>query len=121
MHISQLQLEGYKPFEAEFVLKLNKGLTVLVGENGSGKTAVIDALRLLLSEDEYGRAGISNSEFFRPAHLSASAKGAPKIRMRCLFDGLTESESVAFLPWLDVLNPEKAILNLVIENRENER
>lgn len=121
MHIGQLQIEGYKPFEAEFVLKLNKGLTVLVGENGSGKTAVIDALRLLLSEDEYGRAGVSNSEFFRPAHLPASAKGAPKIRLRCVFDALSESESVAFLPWLDVLNPEKAILNLVIENRENER
>jgi predicted ATP-dependent endonuclease of OLD family len=59
MHISRLHIEGYKAFEREFVIKLNKGLTVLVGENGSGKTAVIDALRLLLSEDEYGRSGVS--------------------------------------------------------------
>ena len=121
MHISELRIEGYKSFGKEFVIKLNKGLTVLVGENGSGKSAVIDALRLLLLEDEYGRSGVSPSDFFRPMHLPASSKGADRISLRCVFGDLAEKESVAFLPWLDALNPEKALLNLVIENKENER
>jgi putative ATP-dependent endonuclease of the OLD family len=121
MYISRLQIKGYKAFENEFSIKLNKGLTVLVGENGSGKSAVIDALRLLLSEDEYGRSGVSHSDFFRAVHLPASAKGADKITLRCDFDGLTEQESIAFLPWLDALHPENATLNLVIENKENDR
>ncbi|WP_250953395.1 AAA family ATPase, partial [Escherichia coli] len=34
--------------EKAFVLSLNPGLTALVGENDAGKTAVIDALRLVL-------------------------------------------------------------------------
>jgi putative ATP-dependent endonuclease of OLD family len=121
MHISELRIKGYKSFENDFIVKFNKSLTVLVGENGSGKSAVIDALRLLLLEDEYGRSGVTRSDFFRPIGVPASSKGADRISLTCVFDGLKERESVALLPWLDALNPERAFLNLVIENKENER
>jgi predicted ATP-dependent endonuclease of OLD family len=121
MHISELRIEGYRSFEDAFVVRFNEALTVLVGENGSGKSAVIDALRLLLLEDEYGRSGVTSSDFFRPINVPALSKGADKISLRCVFDGLKEEESVALLPWLNALDPEKAFLNLVIENKENER
>jgi putative ATP-dependent endonuclease of OLD family len=121
MYVSELRVKGYRSFEDELVVKFNKALTVLVGENGSGKSAVIDALRLLLLEDEYGRAGITRSDFFRPINAPASSKGADKISLTCIFDGMKENESVALLPWLDALDPERAFLNLVIENKENER
>jgi len=121
MHISELKIEGYRAFGAESVVILNKGLTVLVGENGSGKSSVIDALRLLLLEDEYGRSGVSSSDFYRPICEPASCRGADRIAIRCRFSGLQEKESVAFLPWLDALEPDKALLNLVIENKQNDR
>jgi predicted ATP-dependent endonuclease of OLD family len=121
MHLSELTIEGYRAFGTESVIQLNKGLTVLVGENGCGKSSVIDALRLLLLEDEYGRSGISPSDFHRPMGQPASHKGADRIAVRCLFIGLTEKESVAFLPWLDALEPDKASLSLVIENKQNDR
>jgi putative ATP-dependent endonuclease of the OLD family len=121
MHISELKIEGYRAFGNESAVKLNKGLTVLVGENGSGKSSVIDALRLLLLEDEYGRSGVSSSDFRRPIGQPASCKGADRIAIRCLFSGLQEKESVAFLPWLDALEPDKASLSLVIENKQNDR
>lgn len=121
MHISELKIEGYRVFGTETVIKLNKGLTVFVGENGCGKSSVIDSLRLLLLEDEYGRSGVSSSDFHRSIDQPASNKGADRIAIRCLFSGLQENESVAFLPWLDALEPDKASLSLVIENRENDR
>jgi putative ATP-dependent endonuclease of the OLD family len=121
MYISELVIEGYRAFGQESAVKLNRGLTVLVGENGCGKSSVIDALRLLLLEDEYGRSGVSPSDFHRPIDQPASYKGADRIAVRCLFDELTEKESVAFLPWLDVLEPDKASLSLVIENKQNDR
>jgi predicted ATP-dependent endonuclease of OLD family len=121
MHISKLEITGYKGFENPFAIKFNKDLTVLVGENGSGKSAIIDALRLLLLEDEYGRSGVSQSDFSRHVTLPAAAPGAEKIYLKCSFDALAENESVAFLPWLDALDPERASLSLVINNKENER
>ena len=51
MYISEIQIENFRLFDSAenaFVLSLNPGLTALVGENDAGKTAVIDALRLVL-------------------------------------------------------------------------
>lgn len=58
MHLKTLKIKGYKAFSGEFTVKLNNGLNILVGENATGKSTIIDALRLILSEDEYGRGGI---------------------------------------------------------------
>ena len=38
----------------------------MVGENGTGKSAIIDSIRLLLLEDEFGRTPISDTDFHRP-------------------------------------------------------
>lgn len=51
MHISEIRIENFRLFgsgDRAFVLPLNPGLTALVGENDAGKTAVIDAIRLVL-------------------------------------------------------------------------
>ncbi|MBK6965351.1 MAG: AAA family ATPase [Bacteroidales bacterium] len=32
-------------FKTKFTAKLNEGLTVIVGENGTGKSAIIDSIR----------------------------------------------------------------------------
>ena len=47
MKLSSLQLENYRCF-TEFKLTFDKQLTVLVGINGSGKTAVLDAVAVFL-------------------------------------------------------------------------
>jgi len=44
-----------------------------MGENGVGKTAIIDAIRLMLLEDEFGRRGISETDFHRPFEENAAA------------------------------------------------
>ncbi|MBW1967804.1 MAG: AAA family ATPase [Deltaproteobacteria bacterium] len=49
---------------------MRKGLNVIVGENASGKTAIIDAIRLLLREDEFGHSPVTESDFHRPFDLS---------------------------------------------------
>ena len=51
MYISEIRIENFRCFgegEDRFVLPLRLGLTALVGENDTGKTAVIDALRFAL-------------------------------------------------------------------------
>ena len=64
MYLSDIKIEGYRLFKDRQILHLRKGLNVLVGENGCGKSTVIDAIRLLLNEDEYARSGISEEDFY---------------------------------------------------------
>ncbi|GAB2558812.1 AAA family ATPase [Nocardia heshunensis] len=47
-HIDELRVENFRCFE-QFELMLDPSLTVLVGANGTGKTAILDALAIMLS------------------------------------------------------------------------
>ncbi|MFZ5793943.1 MAG: ATP-dependent nuclease [Pseudomonadota bacterium] len=49
MHISRLQLVNYRNFGRANVI-FNKGVNTIIGENGSGKTNLFRALRLLLDD-----------------------------------------------------------------------
>ncbi len=49
MHISSLKIRNYRNFiNSEFIF--NKGVNTILGENGSGKTNALFALRLLLDD-----------------------------------------------------------------------
>ncbi|MGU8586999.1 AAA family ATPase [Clostridium perfringens] len=63
MYLSEVSIYGYRVFSEELTIKLNEGLNVIVGENGCGKSAVIDSIRMLLNEDEYSRCGIYDEIF----------------------------------------------------------
>ncbi len=121
MFLSTIKIKGYKAFNDEFTATFNSGLNILMGENGSGKSSVIDAIRLIFLEDEYGRTGINSSDFHRAIDQPAKAKGSDKILVRTEFESLSDNEQVAYLPWIDINNPSKAILNLAIENKEDAR
>lgn len=100
MFISELFIENFRIFgegENALTLPLKPGLTALVGENDTGKTAIIDALRLAL--------GTTDQEFFRitDSDLHQVPKNAetPKaIRIRCKFEDLVCSEQAALVEYL---------------------
>lgn len=55
MFIRKISIENFKCFEGRFVLDLNKGLNILVGDNESGKSTILEAINLALSGWIYGR------------------------------------------------------------------
>src|SRR5437667_324408 len=65
MHISELRIRNFRNFlTANFLFK--KGVNTLVGENGSGKTNALYALRLLLDESLSRNAiSLKESDFCR--------------------------------------------------------
>ena len=62
MYLSQVKIKNFRLFSS-LDLTLNKGLNVLVGENDSGKTAFVDAIRYVLGTKSNDRAYITEQDF----------------------------------------------------------
>lgn len=116
MFIKELQIEGYKNAKQNSNISFNKGLNVLVGENGTGKTTIIEALRLILKEDDYINK-IKEEDFYKsfnnPEDISDS------ISVKLFFDCLSDKEKLDYLSWSDADN--NTILNMNIANKINNR
>ena len=74
VYLATLNIAGFKNFEAPYEISFCKGLSVLVGENGVGKSAVVDAIRLLLLGDEFGRNLVSEAALHAPFDDPRSAR-----------------------------------------------
>ena len=73
MYISELRLWNFRkygsnsPFDlknADLIVPFTRGLNVLIGENDSGKTAIIDAIKLVLKTHAYEWIKVENEDFF---------------------------------------------------------
>jgi len=65
MYISKVTLVNYRNFSNEY-FQFNEGINTIIGENGSGKTNVFRAMRLLLEDTSYQFAyKLDHSDFNR--------------------------------------------------------
>jgi len=96
MYLSKITIENFRCFgsgQDKLELRLNKGLTALVGENDGGKTAVIDALRFVL--------GTTDQEWQRLEDEDYNADADPsEIRIACKFEELNEHDKRTFVEFL---------------------
>ncbi|MCS0337175.1 AAA family ATPase [Vibrio diabolicus] len=99
MFISELCIENFRCFgqgKNKLVMPLQLGLNTLVGENDAGKTAIIDAMRMLL--------GTRDQESLRPSiddfHYADSKDQAKSLSIAVTFLGLTLPEQVSFAEYL---------------------
>lgn len=112
MYLSELEIEGYRGIKERTKIKFKKGINLLVGDNRSGKSTVIDSVRLLLQENEYSREGIKENDFY---HSIDDKEVADKIKISGRFDELSDEKKVEYITWLD--EEFKALLNIEIHNK----
>lgn len=128
MYISELKLWNFRKYgdsssfdisKPNLVLKFNKGINVLVGENDSGKTAIIDAIKLVLKTQDYEWVRVTEKDFFNNSN---------RFRIELQFDDLSDDEAKNFIEWLcyktikDEQNQDKAVvyLRLIYDITRNE-
>lgn len=89
MRLLNLHIQNFRKIE-NLCVTFPKGLAVIVGENNAGKTAIIDALRLLLfSSRDFEVLRLNEDDFRR------GSQNAP-IEISCTFCELNETDEVLF-------------------------
>ena len=114
MYIKKLSVQGYRCFSECFEINFRKGLNVIVGENGAGKTSIINSFRQLFIDTESGSYSVSSDDFNKPFKEKSIASDSFIIKVE--FDNLEGPEPIAFLQWSDATN--NVILNLEVLNKE---
>ena len=75
------------------------GLNVLVGENDTGKTAIVDAIRYVLRTQSAEYFTLDEKDFFKSSE--AGSKRTTELKIECEFENLSEAEAGTFLEWCD--------------------
>ena len=96
MYISELKLWNFRKYSQDGIIDLNhphlvvpfsKGLNVLIGENDSGKTAIVDAIKLVLKTHSVEWVKIDNTDF---------ANNSNELRIELVISDLSDEEAAKF-------------------------
>lgn len=110
MYIEKVYIRNFRRIGAKGILfNCNKGVNIILGENNTGKSAVIDALRLALSAGEYRKSlYVKPSDF----HIDKYGEQAKTINIDVYFDGLTSEQATAFYMLTNGKDLNKAELHI---------
>lgn len=124
MYISELRLWNFRKYTREggaidtasphLVVPFRKGLNILVGENDSGKTAIIDAIKFVTKTHSWEWIRLCDSDF---------SFGCDELRIEIIMKDLSEADCNLFLEILNYnLETGEVGLILVLEaNRKDGR
>ena len=95
MYISKLFIRNFRKFSnTGTTFYFQKDINIIIGENNSGKSALVDALRLVLTSGLYRKnLYISDLDF----HIDSCGEQATEIQIDIYFDDLSEEQASTFL------------------------
>lgn len=119
MYLSNIKLWNFRKFGSQGDIDLERpnldlsftpGLNVLIGENDSGKTAILEAIKLVLKTHAYERLFLEAEDFY---------DGTNDLRIELIIKGLSVPEAAHFTEWLgwDKEHPDQPILRLIYTAR----
>ena len=100
MYLSNLKLWNFRKFGDNSLVNLETpnldlnfttGINVLIGENDSGKSAIIDAIKISLKTHSYDWMRLDWDDFY---------DNSTRLRIELIFDNLSDNEAKNFTEWL---------------------
>ena len=99
MYLSNIKLWNFRKYGSDTFdinkpnldLNFTERLNVLIGENDSGKTAIIDAIKIVLKTHSYEYIKIEADDFYN---------NSDRLRIELEFKGLLDEEAKNFIEWL---------------------
>ena len=99
MYLSNIKLWNFRKYGSDTFdidkpnldLNFTEGLNVLIGENDSGKTAIIDAIKIVLKTHSYEYIKVEADDFYN---------NSDRLRIELKFKGLLDEEAKNFTEWL---------------------
>ena len=101
MYLSELKLWNFRKYSKDdgvinlesphLLVPFKKGLNILIGENDSGKTAIIDAIKLVLRTHAIEWIRVEEKDF----HVGTSS-----MRIELIIKDMSEDEASNFTEWL---------------------
>lgn len=97
MIVSKLELYNFRQFKSMgdlpgLSVSFHKGLNALIGENDSGKTAIIDSLKLVLLTQ--------SNEYVRPMdedfYVDENGNAVNEFKIKCVLENFTQNEAKKF-------------------------
>lgn len=123
MHLFNLKLWNYRKFGSPAPINLStpdlnlpfqKGVNILIGENDSGKTGIIDAIKLILKTHSTEWIKVDFDDFHGESN---------RFRIECIFDNISDDEAKNFTEWLSWAGSgenTKPLLRLILQVDRND-
>lgn len=128
MHLSNLKIWNFRKFGVKqnadnsispaMDIEFNKNLNLLVGENDSGKTAIIDAIKFVVGTQSNDWIKLFEEDF----HINkTTGVKSDWLKIECLFKGFETHEAAAFLEWISLDEKEEYMLKLTLSAKISQK
>ncbi len=98
-------------------VEFNETLNVLIGENDSGKTAIIDSIKYVLKTKSLDAFWLDDRDFYQ----GINGIRRDQLKIECVFKGITDSEAGSFIEWIGFDIDKNFELKVwLIANRKNQ-
>jgi len=105
VYLSELKLWNFRKYGTEgqapdkrapdLSLQLQPGMNVLIGENDSGKTVIVDAIRYTLGPQSREWIRLEETDFY-----GVGVSREDSLKIECIFRGFSHEEAGPFLEWM---------------------
>ena len=102
MILKELKLWNFRKFNSSgdvpgLVVEFHRGLNALVGENDAGKSAIIDAIKLILQTQSGEFVRVTEDDFYTDGE-----NVSPEFRIECSLTDFDTNEAKNFVEYLSI-------------------